>query len=156
MFAFAPNDCSTIQISMKHFITVTEFCTIVPHEFIILFFGKRQVRQIVVSAERVADTCLFVCDMLFQFRKKSLLSDTVYPIGGIFANARRTLGLCYVILFFCCKQQFLLNPTRLPPTVQSTMPCGCSLRFAETSYRCLLYRCPLPVSSYHHLQLLSR
>ena len=140
MFAFAPNDCSTIQISMKHFITVTEFCTIVPHEFIILFFGKCQVRQIVVSAERVADTCLFVCDMLFQFRKKSLLSDTLYPIGGSFANVRRTFGLCYVILlfFFCCIQRFPLNQTRLPPTVQSTTPCGCYLRSEETSYCYLL------------------
>ena len=58
---------------------------------IILFLEKYQVWKIVVAAERVADTCLFIYDMLFQFHKKSLLSDTLYPIGGMCANVRRTL-----------------------------------------------------------------
>ena len=125
---------------------------------IILFFGKYQVRETVVSAERVADTCLFVCDIFSGFIKSSLLSDTLYPTGGSFVNVCRTFGLCCIILhfFFCGIQRFLPNRTRLPPTVQFQIPYGCCLRYAGTPYRRLLYRYPLPVSHYPHLQLLSQ
>lgn len=61
----------------------------------------------------------------------SLPEDWDYTLKGLSLINREkidAMGLFSLLFFFCYIQKFLLNRTRLPPTVPSTMPCGCYLR----------------------------